>query len=113
MFKANRSEQRIEQLLDENNGVLIASDAIGSGIPRNAVYDFARSRWLEKASLGIFVDADVFPDVLYLLQARYPKVALSHETALYLHDMIKHPYDQPGELLIKMVHIALKILESN
>lgn len=84
---ANRSEQRIERLLDENNGVLIASEAIGSGIPRNAVYDFARERGLEKASPGIFVDADVFPDELYLLQARDPKVVFSHETALYLHDM--------------------------
>lgn len=64
---ANRREQRIERLLDENNGVLIASDAIESGIPRNAVYDFARERGLEKASPGIFVDADVFPDELYLL----------------------------------------------
>ena len=84
---ANRSEQRIERLLDENNGVLIVSEAIGSGIPRNAVYDFARERGLEKASPGIFVDADMFPDELYLLQARYPKVVFSHETALYLHDM--------------------------
>lgn len=33
------------------------------------------------------MDADVFPDELYLLQARYPKVVFSHETALYLHDM--------------------------
>lgn len=83
----NKSEQRIERLLDENNGVFIASEAIGSGIPRNAAYDFARERGLEKASPGIFVDADVFPDELYLLQARYPKVVFSHETALYLHDM--------------------------
>ena len=29
----------------------------------------------------------MFPDELYLLQARYPKVVFSHETALYLHDM--------------------------
>ena len=41
-------------------------------------------------SPGIFVDADVFPDELYLLQARYPKVVFSHETALYLHDMAEH-----------------------
>lgn len=84
---ANRNEQKIERLLDENNGVLIVSEAIGSAIPRNAVYDFARERGLEKASPGIFVDADMFPDELYLLQARYPKVVFSHETALYLHDM--------------------------
>ena len=83
----NRSKQKIERLLDENNGVLIASEAIESGIPRNAVYDFVRERGLEKASPGIFVDAGVFPDEFYLLQARYPKVVFSHETALYLHDM--------------------------
>ena len=58
----NRSEQRIERLLDENNGVLIVSEAIRSGSLRNAVYDFARSRGLEQASPGIFVDSDVFPD---------------------------------------------------
>ena len=89
---ANRSEQRIKRLLDENNGILIASEAIGSGIPRNAVYDFARERGLEKASLGIFVDADVFPDGLYLLQARYSKVVFSHEMALYLHDMAEREF---------------------
>ena len=81
------SEQRIERFLDENGGVLIASEAIGSGIPRNAVYNFARRQGLEKASPGIFIDPDVFPDELYLLQARYPKVVFSHETALYLHGM--------------------------
>lgn len=81
------SEHRIECLLDQNNGVLIALEAIESGIPRNAVYSFVRERGMEKVSPGIFVDADVFPDEIYLLQARYPRVVFSHETALYLHDM--------------------------
>lgn len=83
----NENEQRIKCLIDENNGVLIASDAIESGIPRNAVYDFVGTRGLEKVSPGIFMDVDALPDELYLLQARYPKVVFSHETALYLYGM--------------------------
>ena len=45
---AKRSKQRVERLLDENNGVLTVSKVIGSGIPRPGVYDFARSCGLEE-----------------------------------------------------------------
>lgn len=87
MFMNGESKQRLKQMLDENNGVLVASEAIHAGIPRNAVYNFASKCGLEKVSPGIFLDTDTFPDELYLLQTRYPKIVFSHETALYLHDM--------------------------
>lgn len=81
------NEHRLEDMMDENGGVLVVADAIADGIPRNAVYQFVRGRGLEKASPGIFFDPTEFPDELYLLQARYPKIVYSHNTALYLHDM--------------------------
>ncbi|HIW76853.1 MULTISPECIES: type IV toxin-antitoxin system AbiEi family antitoxin domain-containing protein [Gordonibacter] len=80
-------EQRIEDILRGNGGVLVASEVIEQGVPRNAVYQFVKDRGLEKVSPGIFLDENEFPDELYLLQARYPKVVYSHNTALYLHDM--------------------------
>lgn len=89
----NRNDRLLQEILDTNGGVLVASSAITDGIPRNAVYDFVKRRGLEKASPGIFMDADGIPDELYLLQARYPKVVFSHDTSLYLHDMSEHePY---------------------
>lgn len=80
-------EHRITGILQERGGVLVVADAIKQGIPRSAVYQFVRERGLEKISPGIFLDQDEFPDELYLLQARYPKIVYSHNTALYLHGM--------------------------
>ena len=81
------NEQRPEAILDESGGVLVAADAIRSGIPRNVVYQFMRERRLEKASPGIFGDPAEFPDGLCTLQLRYPKIVYSHNIALYLRSM--------------------------
>jgi len=43
-----------------------------------------RKRGLVCASPGVYLSPDAWEDGLYLLQARFPQIVFSHETALYL-----------------------------
>ena len=45
---------------------------------------------LEKATHGIYMEADAWNDGMYLLQARIPTAIFSHESALYLWGMAEH-----------------------
>lgn len=78
---------KLDELLDKSSGILTASAAARSGIPKDAFYRYVRNRGLEKNSHGVYVVKDAFLDELALLQVRFPKAVFSHDTALFLHGM--------------------------
>ncbi len=71
----------------EHNGVLRYSDVKPFGISKPVFFRFISNRRFEKITRGIYISPDIFPDELYLLQLRFPKIVFSHETALYLHSL--------------------------
>lgn len=77
----------IEQMLVENNGILKTADVVAAGISKDVFYKYVRETGLKKAAHGIYLSPDAWVDEMYLLQAQFPKVIFSHETALYLHDL--------------------------
>lgn len=86
-MKVTKHTETLERLLDEGDGVITASDALKAGVPKSSFYRFVSSRGLERQSQGIYLSADALPDEFALLQARYPKIVFSHDTALFLHGM--------------------------
>ena len=80
-------DQTLNSILEANAGIITSAEAQEAGATRPAFSDYVRRRGLEKTSRGVYLDPDVFPDEMALLQKRFPKAAFSHESALYLHDL--------------------------
>jgi len=81
------TQNKLEHLIAEHNGVLRTADVVAAGIPKEHFYQFARDYGLEKAAHGIYVSPDTLTDEMYLLQLQFPRAVFSHEAALYLHDL--------------------------
>lgn len=81
-------ENILGSLMRENQGILTATKALDAGISKYHFYKYVEAEKLEKAAPGIYLSADAWGDGLYILQARYAEIIFSHETALYLLDMV-------------------------
>lgn len=78
---------RLNEILDANEGQIAFSEASAAGIPKDAFYRYVKEKGLAKHGRGLYLSADAFPDEFALLQACFPKVIFSHDTALFLHEM--------------------------
>lgn len=86
-MKFGRYTQQLDEFIKEHGGIITTSQALDSGIPKDAFYDYVRTRGLEKSSHGVYLATDAFPDEFALLQARFPKAIFSHDSAFFLHGM--------------------------
>ena len=80
------------ELLQENNGYLFTAQVEKAGVSRTYLAKFVQENHLEKVAKGIYISQDTWPDELYILQIRNPKIIYSGETALYLQGMIDREY---------------------
>ena len=78
------STDKLNDLLQKNNGFLKTSDVVASGISRATLGDFVRKYGLERVVHGLYMSRDAWEDGMFVIQARYPKAVFSHESALYL-----------------------------
>lgn len=78
---------RLQELIKEKDGLLLAKDADKENIPRQYVALFVKENKLERVSNGVYLTPDTFDDEMYRLQAKNQRIIYSHETALYLHDL--------------------------
>ena len=83
MIALKKTEQ-LDLLLQQNNGILKTSEAVALGVSKTYFGEYVRKRGLERVSQGVYLSPDAWEDGMYLLQARFPQVIFSHETALYL-----------------------------
>ena len=79
--------ERLEALIKEKNGTLLASDLKGTNIPREYLKILVECGKLERVYRGVYVSPETFEDVMYYMQHKYPKIIYSHETALYFHGL--------------------------
>jgi len=77
----------INNLLNNNSGIIRTADAVKAGISRTTLGTLVKNGILERIAHGHYISPDKMVDELYLLQQRSEKIILSHETALFLHDM--------------------------
>ncbi len=78
---------RLHELINEKDGLLLAKDADEENIPRQYLALFVKENKLERVSNGVYLTPDTFDDEMYRLQAKNQRIIYSHETALYLHDL--------------------------
>ncbi len=84
----------LDQLLEKNYGYLIASQVIEKGISRTALSQYVKDEGLERVARGIYMSDDIWPDELFILQARSEKIIFCGETALFLHGLIDREYSE-------------------
>ena len=84
----------LDQLLEENHGYLMTSQAVEKGISRTAFSQYVNEEGLEKVARGIYMSDGEWPDELFILQARSEKIIFCGETALYLHGLIDREYSE-------------------
>ena len=77
----------INQLLNQGNGIVLASSAVKAGLPRSQLSRFVKQGILERTDWGVYVKAGELDDELYSMQQRAKKIIYSHETALFLHGL--------------------------
>ena len=82
----------LESLIEKDNGYLITSKAVESGVSKPSVSKYVREHDMEKVAHGIYILDDVWPDELFVLQQRNKNIIYSGETALYLHGLTDREY---------------------
>ena len=78
----------LETLLVKNEGVLLTKDILEAGISKQLLSKYVKKGYIKRVAQGVYLSIDAFEDEMYVLQARSKKAVFSHETALYLHDLI-------------------------
>ena len=88
----------LESLIEKDNGYLITSKAVESGVSKPSVSKYVREHDMEKVAHGIYILDNVWPDELFVLQQRNKNIIYSGETAdivnIGLHFFLKNvrPY---------------------
>jgi predicted transcriptional regulator of viral defense system len=79
--------ETVTTLLKRDNGYLTARVAKENGMGGKALQNMTLRGIIERVAHGLYVGADIFPDLYYIVQYRCPKGVFSHETALFLHGL--------------------------
>ena len=79
--------EKLKILIEQYGGLLLTKNVTEAGIPRVFISQLVEQGILEKIERGTYITKDAFDDEMYRLQAKYPAVVFSHETALFLHDL--------------------------
>lgn len=81
------NESAIQQIINENNGIVTTSQVSAAGIPRRCLSTMVEDGMIYRVQRGIYALPEIWEDEMFLMQYRFSKGVFSHETALYLHGM--------------------------
>ena len=79
----------INKLLKKQGGILRTADAVKNGISRTTLGNLVKNGKLVRIAHGQYISPDSIVDEMYMLQQRSSNIIFSHETALFLHDMVE------------------------
>ena len=80
-------EQVALALLENGGGYLTAKTAGENGVSPSTLKRMEERGFVERAVRGLYVSADIIPDLYYVAQYRCPQGVFSHETALFFHGL--------------------------
>lgn len=78
----------LDKFIKDNNGYLVISAAIKENVSKPVIYDYLQKKNFEQVARGIYISMDTWSDDLYLLHLKYKQAIFSHETALFLYDLV-------------------------
>lgn len=80
--------EEIKKLIISNNGMIRTSQVIELGISKPVFYQYIKENEMEQILHGVYVTKDTWVDAMYLVHLRCEQAVFSHESALFLHDLI-------------------------
>lgn len=83
-----KNVEKLKELIEKYDGVITAKKAEENCIHREYLSELVRSGDVERVAHGIYITPDAWEDKLMIYQLRRSKMIYSHETALYLQDLI-------------------------
>jgi predicted transcriptional regulator of viral defense system len=81
------SKEKLEKLIDKQNGYITTQDAMHEGIHREYLTMFVEEERLIRIAPGVYQSPYAWEDKLYIYQQKKKRMIYSHETALYLHGL--------------------------
>lgn len=82
------NKSKIKRIIEENNGIVTASEVAENDIDSWYLTDMVRKGKLERITRGVYFDSsyDSYDD-LYFFQLQYKVCIYSYQTALYIHGL--------------------------
>ena len=87
VVKKKRPLERIQEILQEQKGILRTADLVKRGIPRTYLSILEQNGEIERVSRGVYAATRSLTDEMTALQSRFQRAVFSHETAMYLWDL--------------------------
>ena len=88
---------KLDEMLEAGGGYLLTSDVVKAGISKPVLAVYVDKRGLIRAAHGVYFSDDYWEDELFLLSVKNKAVCFSHETALFLHDLMDR---EPSEYTV-------------
>lgn len=81
-------QKELKKLIDKNSGIIMSEDLKEYNIPRQYLSRFLKEDKLKKVERGVYTTPETFNDEMYILQQKNKRIIFSHETSLFLHDLV-------------------------
>ena len=78
----------LDRLVEEGNGYLRTALVLQNGVSKRTLSRYIQERQMERATHGVYMDKDAWPDNYFLLYLRNSRIVFSHESALYLNGLM-------------------------
>lgn len=88
---------QLTQMLEEGNGYIQTKDALKLGISVPYFHNFVAKNSLVRVARGLYRTEDTWKDELFEISALNLQVCFSHETALYLNNLMER---EPFEITV-------------
>lgn len=82
-------QEKLAEILKNNNGYLLTSDVVAAGISKTYMQEFIKANDLERIAHGIYASKSIWIDTLYVESLLSKSIIFSHETALYLQGLME------------------------
>lgn len=80
-------QEKLMKAFEMHNGILTTELALKFGINDSTLRKAVERKDVYRHSRGIYLLDEVYEDDLYILQLRYPRGIISHDTAMMLHEL--------------------------
>ncbi|MGB4610711.1 MAG: abortive phage infection protein [Saccharofermentanales bacterium] len=87
----------LTQLLEKGNGYIKTSDVLNLDISNSCFYEYVADHSLIRVARGLYKAEYAWDDILYEISTLNQQVCFSHETALYLNDLMER---EPFEITV-------------
>ena len=78
----------IYKILQAQNGIVRTADLVDLDIPTTYLSIMTKREELERVAWGVYQKPTLLEDEFFLFQSQHKAAVFSHETALFLHDLV-------------------------